>query len=123
VFESALGPEIEKLARAFRFQLEGDIYETYLEQLQDLPITTVIKGCSEALKTMNRMPTIADLRKLAAPQSTMAVVNQDRIGKYCDKCYPDGYILVDHPTIKSNNPKMPYKVAKRCPCQAQSTTS
>jgi hypothetical protein len=57
------------------------------------------------------MPSVAELRELANEKSTEAVFNQ-QVGKYCQECYPDGWVLIPHPTMG-----LPYKVAKRCKCQ------
>jgi hypothetical protein len=100
-----------KLAEAFQKELSPTNIETYQAQLGDIPADRLKIAFNSALKRCRRFPTIAEIREFANEKSTEAVVNQ-QIGKYCQECYPDGWVLIPHPTMG-----LPYKVSKRCRCQ------
>jgi hypothetical protein len=74
-FLNTVGFQLRKLSRVFGRELDEMEVMTYLEQLCDLPLTKIEIACEKALKTLKRMPTIADLRDFANEQSTMAVTN------------------------------------------------
>lgn len=111
-FLSTVGHQLRKLSRVFRRELDETEILTYMEQLRDLPPAKIEQACSRALQTLKRMPTIADIRELANEQGTEAVLADRGPGKFCVRCYPDGYCLDTHPFHG-----YPYKVARRCPCQ------
>jgi hypothetical protein len=99
------------LGRHFRRQLDELETQTYIQGLRDIEPHRLQTAFTRALETLKRMPLIADLRELANEQSTAAVAN-NAPGRYCERCYPDGYILETHPRHG-----YPYRVARRCPCQ------
>jgi hypothetical protein len=100
------------LGRHFRRQLDELETQTYMQGLRDIEPRKLQHAFTRALETLKRMPLIADLRELANERSTEALMAPPA-GKYCERCHPDGYILVTHPIHGA-----PYKVCRRCPCQA-----
>lgn len=99
------------LGRHYRRQLDDLETQTYIQGLRDIEPRKLEQAFKRALETLKRMPLIADLRELANEKGTEAVTSQP-VGRYCDECRPDGYILVTHPTAG-----FPYKAVRRCPCQ------
>jgi len=98
------------LSRHFRRDLDELETHTYIQGLRGIPPAKLEKAITRALETMRNMPVIADLRELA--DSIPAEEAPAKMGRYCEECYPDGYVLVTSPTCG-----YPYKVARRCPCQ------
>src|SRR5215472_14016425 len=69
---SVVGHLIRKLARHHGKQLDEMQILIYLEGLRDIPIERIEIACGNALRTLKKMPMLADLRELATKQGLEA---------------------------------------------------
>jgi hypothetical protein len=53
---------------------------TYIEGLKDLTVAEIERGCLRSLKEVDRMPTIAHIRRLAAPSTQEIIDDFARLG-------------------------------------------
>ena len=77
-FLAVLRFQLTKLARHFRRDLDEMELLTYIEGLRDLSRESLERACTRALKTMTRMPFIAELRELADKRSENASLYERR---------------------------------------------
>lgn len=49
--------------------MDADRADIYAEELMDLPVEAIEAACKQILRTSNFIPTIAEIREMAAPPS------------------------------------------------------
>jgi hypothetical protein len=116
-FLSVVGHNLRKLARHHRRQLDEMELLTYMEGLRDLPLSKLQDAFSKGLLKWKKMPTVPEIRELVNEQAEFIPTNDPAPGKFCENCYPDGYILVDAGQVPRGPEGYRYKKVRRCPCQ------
>jgi hypothetical protein len=99
---------VTELAKYFRYELTPEQLEKYVEGLQDVSQERLRSAYKYSIQRHKKMPFVSELRDIAYEKSERDTYGKPvSTGDRCEKCSPDGWTLVPHPSGVGN-------VAIRC---------
>ena len=104
----AIGKLVTELANYFGKELNDHALRFYIEGLRDIPLEKLEWAKRRAIQTLKKMPFVPDLSGLAYERTEEALYVH-ALPSRCEKCEPDGWVLVPNPSGTGN-------FAIRCNC-------